>query len=80
LLVLGCVIPASAKLAGAPAVGESAAHSGIPWNRYRLIRVLELAADAGVLVGLWLHPLGVAAACEMPILLASALVAPDSAG
>jgi hypothetical protein len=40
LLVLGCVMPASAKLAGAPAVRESAAHSGIPWNRYRLIRVL----------------------------------------
>jgi hypothetical protein len=37
LLVLACVVPASAQLAGAPGVRESAAHSGIPWNRYHLI-------------------------------------------
>ena len=75
LLVLASVIPASAKLEGAPAVRESAAHFGIPWNRYRLISVPELAAAAGVLAGLWLHPLGVAAACGMAVLLAAALVA-----
>lgn len=75
LLIVVCAVPASAKLAGAPAVRESAAHFGIPWNRYRLISVPELAAAAGVLAGLWLHPLGVAAACGMAVLLAAALVA-----
>ena len=38
LLALACLGPAGAKLAGAPALRESAAHFGIPWNRYRLAR------------------------------------------
>jgi uncharacterized membrane protein YhaH (DUF805 family) len=75
LLVIACAVPASAKLAGAPAIRESAAHFDIPWNRYRLISVPELAAAAGVLAGLWLRPLGVAAACGMAVLLTAALVA-----
>ena len=75
LLALACMGPASAKLAGAPAVRESAAHFGIPWNRYRLISVPELAAAIGVVAGLRLHALGVAAACGMAILLIAALIA-----
>lgn len=74
LLALACLAPAGAKLAGATAVRESAAHLGIPWNRYRLISVPELAAAIGILAGL-LHPaLGVAAACGMAILLLAALI------
>jgi hypothetical protein len=75
LLALACLGPAGAKLAGAPAVRESAAHFGIPWNRYRLISVPELAAAIGVLAGLRVHALGVAAACGMAILLTAALTA-----
>ncbi len=75
LLALACIGPASAKLAGAPAVRESAAHFGIPWNRYRLISVPELAGAIGVLAGLQVHAVGVAAACGMAILLIAALIA-----
>jgi DoxX-like family len=75
LLTLACVGPAAAKLAGAPAVRESAAHFGIPWSRYRLISVPELAAAIGVLAGLRVNALGVAAACGMAILLIPALIA-----
>ena len=75
LLALTCLGPAGAKLAGASAVRESAAHFGIPWNRYRLISVPELAAAIGVLAGLQVHALGVAAACGMAILLIAALIA-----
>lgn len=75
LLALACVGPAVAKLAGAPAIRESAAHFGIPWNRYRLIGVPELGAGIGVLAGLQVHALGVAAACGMAVLLAAALTA-----
>jgi DoxX-like family len=75
LLALACMAPAAAKLTGAPAVRESAAHFGIPWNRYRLISVPELAAAIGVLAGLQAHTLGVAAACGMAILLTGALIA-----
>jgi hypothetical protein len=75
LLTLACVGPAAAKLAGAPAVRESAAHFGIPWSRYRLISVPELAAAIGVLAALRVNALGVAAACGMAILLIAALIA-----
>ena len=80
LLALACLGPAAAKLAGAPAIRESAAHFGIPWNWYRLIGVPELAAAIGVLAGLQVHALGVAAACGMAILLAGALAAHRKAG
>ena len=53
---------------------QSAAHFGILWSRYRLIWVAELAAAAGVVIGLWWHPLGVAAAAGMAPLLVGALI------
>jgi hypothetical protein len=47
---------------GCPTVGHrlrhSAEHFGIPWQRYRLIGVAELAAAVGVLAGLHWPPLG----------------------
>jgi hypothetical protein len=65
LLVTACLLPAAGKLLGHPKMRQSAAHFGIPWNGYQLIGVAELAAAAGVLAGLWWHPLGVAAAAGM---------------
>jgi hypothetical protein len=73
LLAAACLVPASAKLLGHPKMQKSAAHFGIPWRHYRLIGVAELAAAAGVLAGLWWHPIGVAAAAGMVVLLTGAL-------
>lgn len=53
---------------------QSAAHFGIPWNRYRLIGAAELAAATGTLIGLWWHPLGVAAGAGMALLLLGAVI------
>jgi len=74
LLAVACLLPAAAKLLGHPKMRQSAAHFGIAWPRYRLIGVAELAAAAGVLAGLWFHPLGIAAAAGMILLLAGAVV------
>jgi uncharacterized membrane protein YphA (DoxX/SURF4 family) len=74
LLIVTCLIPAAGKVLGLPKMREAAAHFGIPWSRYRLIGVAELAAAAGVLIGLWWHPLGVAAAAGMLLLLLGALI------
>jgi uncharacterized membrane protein YphA (DoxX/SURF4 family) len=74
LLAAACLLPAAAKLAGHPKMQQSAAHFGIPWSRYRLIGVAELAAAAGILTGLWWHPLGVAAAAGMALLLLGAVI------
>jgi uncharacterized membrane protein YphA (DoxX/SURF4 family) len=74
LLAAACLLPGSAKVLGHPKMQKSAAHFGIPWRRYRLIGVAELAAGAGVLAGLWWHPLGVAAAAGMILLLTGAVI------
>ncbi len=74
MLVAVCVLPAAAKLFGHPKMRQSADRFDIPWNRYRLIGVAELAAAGGVLTGLAWHPAGLAAAAGMTLLLLGALV------
>jgi uncharacterized membrane protein YphA (DoxX/SURF4 family) len=74
LLAVACLLPAAGKLTGQPKMRKSAAHFGISWSRYRLIGVAELAAAAGILIGLWWHPLGVAAAAGMAVLLVGAII------
>src|ERR1700746_523582 len=74
LLAAACLFPAVGKLTGQPKMRKSAAHFGILWPRYRLIGVAELAAAAGILAGLWWHPLGIAAAAGMTLLLIGALI------
>ena len=74
LLAVACLLPAIGKLSGQPRMRQSAAHFGIPWPRYRLIGAAELAAAAGILAGLRWHPLGVAAAAGMALLLTGALI------
>jgi len=80
LLLIVCLLPGAAKLAGHPRMRESAQHFRIAWQRYRLIGVAEVAAAAGVLAGLWWHPLGLAAAAGMAALLVAALIAHRRAG
>ena len=74
LLAVVCLLPAAGKLIGQPKMRQSAEHFGIPWSRYRLIGVAEVAAAVGVLAGLSWHPLGVAAAAGLALLLAGALI------
>ena len=74
LLAAACLLPAVGKLTGQPKMRKSAAHFGIPWPRYRLIGAAELAAAAAILIGLWWHPLGVAAAAGMALLLLGAII------
>jgi uncharacterized membrane protein YphA (DoxX/SURF4 family) len=74
LLTVVCLVPAAGKLTGQPKMRQSARHFGIPWSRYRLIGIAEFAAAVGVLAGLWWHPLGLAAAAEMTLLLLGAVI------
>ncbi|MBO3752197.1 DoxX family protein [Streptosporangiaceae bacterium NEAU-GS5] len=74
LLTAACLVPAAGKFAGHPKMRHTAAHFGIPWRRYRLIGVAELAAAAGVLIGLAWRPAGLLAAAGMILLLLGALV------
>jgi uncharacterized membrane protein YphA (DoxX/SURF4 family) len=73
-LAAAYVLPGSAKLLAHPKMRRAAAHFGIPWSRYRLLGIAELAAAAGILIGIWWPALGVAAAIGMILLLVGALV------
>ena len=57
LMTAVCLLPAAGKLLGQPKMRQSAEHFGIPWPRYRLIGVAELAAAAaGILADKALGP------------------------
>src|ERR1700760_4042275 len=74
LLTAACLLPAAGKLLGHPKMRQSPAPFGVPWPRSRLIGAAELAAAAGILIGLWWHPLGIAAAAGMAALLVGAII------
>lgn len=80
LLAAACLVPATAKLLGHPKMRSSADHFGIPWRRYQLIGVAELAAAAGIAAGLRWHLLGWAAATGMALLVIGALITHRRAG
>ena len=80
LLLIACLIPGVGKLTSQPKMQASAAHFGIPWARYRLIGIAEVAAAAGIVAGLVARSIGVAAAAGMVVLLVGALVAHRRAG
>src|SRR4029453_18123018 len=73
------LLPAAGKLTGQPKMRKSAAHFGIPWPRYRLIGVAELAAAAGILIGLGWHPPGLAGGAGRALLLLGAIIPPRKA-
>ena len=63
----------ASKLASAPRTVDMADHLHIPRNRYRLIGVPELFGAVGVVIGLWVASLGVAAGTGLVILMAVAV-------
>ena len=52
---------------------DTAAKLRIPWSRYRLIALPEAAGSLGLLAGLSVAPLGVAAAVGLCVLMAGAV-------
>ncbi|MET8809185.1 DoxX family protein [Streptomyces sp. NPDC004546] len=64
----------SAKLAAVPAMRQAAAHVGMTTTHYRLLGALEVAAAAGLLVGLRITALGAAASVGLILLMAGAVV------
>ena len=61
-----------AKVAGAPVMRTAARHLGFSVGQYRVIGALELAGAVGLLVGLVVPVIGVAAAIGLGLLLIGA--------
>jgi hypothetical protein len=64
---------AAGKLTEMRTERDKAGKLKIPWPRYRLIAVPEAAGAAGLLAGLGIAPLGIAAAAGLVALMAGAL-------
>jgi hypothetical protein len=47
---------------------------GVPERHFPLLAALELAGAAGILIGLWLAPLGIAAAAGLVLYFVAALI------
>ena len=62
------------KVTGQPAMRASAQHFAIEWERYRFLGVVEIAAAVGVVAGLWLNGLGLAAGVGVTALMVGAVV------
>jgi hypothetical protein len=73
LLALVAAASAVPKIAGARQMLDEATHLGIPRTGYVVIGTLELAAAAGLLAGLAVAPLGVAAAGGLVLMMAGAV-------
>ena len=73
LLALGFVAAGLPKLLKRPSAVTNARHLGYSTAAFRLIGLVELAGAAGLAVGLWLWPLGVAAAAGLLVVCAGAL-------
>jgi hypothetical protein len=65
LLAALLVVTAARKLGHRPAVVATYRRVGVPQERLNQLAVLLLAGAAGLVVGLWWEPLGVAAAAAL---------------
>jgi hypothetical protein len=75
LLGLAFAASGASKLASVPRTVEVADHLGIPRERYRIIGLPEAFGAAGVLLGLRVVPLGLAAGAGLVVLMAGAALA-----
>ena len=62
------------KVTGQPAMRASAQHFEIQWERYWFLGVVEIAAAVGVVAGLWLNGLGLAAGVGVTALMVGAVL------
>lgn len=73
-------VTSAGKLTGHPASLEKREHHGLSAARWRQIGALELMGVVGVLIGLAVAPVGVAAAVGLALVSAGAIVAHRRAG
>lgn len=74
LLAVAYVGAGASKVAGTKAMVEAAESHGFTKGHYQVIGLLEVAGAAGLVIGLWWAPLGIAAAAGLTLLMIGAVV------
>src|SRR5690348_5057428 len=80
LLALVFLGTGARKVPGGSAIAAEAQHHRMSLRGYRIVGALELAAVAGLLIGLAWAPLGIAAAAGLVLLMAGAAISHKRAG
>lgn len=80
LLAVVAVASGLPKIAGVAKMLDEARHLGVPRTGYVVIGTLEVAAGAGLLAGLAITPLGIAAAAGLTAMMAGAVITHARAG
>jgi hypothetical protein len=75
LLALGALGSATAQLTGHKVVIANLVHLGLPLSIIPFLASCLIAGGLGLLVGIWYHPLGVAAAVGLVLYFVGALIA-----
>lgn len=75
LLSLALLGSAAGKLTRQPKIVESLTGLGVPLERFPVLAALELAGAAGLIIGLWVPVLGIAAGIGVVLYFAGAVVA-----
>jgi uncharacterized membrane protein YphA (DoxX/SURF4 family) len=74
ILALAFLGAGFAKVSGQQMMMEAADHFGFPRSQYKLIGVAEIAGAAGLLIGIAVTALGVAAAACLTVLMIGAVI------
>ena len=75
LLALGVLGSATAQLAGNKVVMANLVHLGLPLRIIPFLASCLIAGGLGLVVGVWYHPLGIAAAVGLVLYFVGALIA-----
>jgi uncharacterized membrane protein YphA (DoxX/SURF4 family) len=74
LLSLGLVMSGGLKLAKNPQIVEGIGGLGVPLSLFPVLAALEIAAAAGLIIGLWFAPLGIAAGVGVVVYFIGAVI------
>jgi hypothetical protein len=80
LLALGFLGLGGAKVLGVSQMADNARHLGYPLAAFKAVGAMEIGGAAGLLVGLYWPPLGIAASTGLLLLLAGAAASHLRAG
>src|SRR5262245_51825995 len=74
LLALAFLASGGQKVLGSAQVEQTAHHLRVPLNGYKAIGALELAGAAGLIIGIFWPPLGIAAGIGLFLLVVGAVI------
>jgi hypothetical protein len=75
LLAFGVLASAATQISGNKVILANMAHLGVPLTMLPFLATCLIAGGAGILIGLWYPPLGIAAAVGLVLYFIGALIA-----